>query len=82
MKEHGHDSHACSSSRNAFGRDATLVPGVFVPLDQRSGACAVRDEDSRYEIEERRIGKRFSAGKKEEETEDDSLTAIFTQYGG
>ena len=76
MKEHGHDSRACSSSRNAFGRDATLVPGVFVPLDQRSGACAVREEDSRYEIEERRIGK------KEEETEDDFLTAIFTQYGG
>ena len=76
MKEHGHDSRACSSSRNAFRRDATLVPGVFVPLDQRSGACAVREEDSRYEIEERRIGE------KEEETEDDFLTAIFTQYGG
>ena len=33
----------------------TLVPSVFVPLDQRSGnsdkpASAVRDEDSRYEI--------------------------------
>ena len=64
LKEHGHDSRACSSSRNAFGRDATLVPGVFVPLDQRSGACAVRNEDSRYEIEERRIGKSFQLGKK------------------
>ena len=36
-----------------YGCD-TLVPSVFVPLDQRSGlvksACAVRDEDSRYEI--------------------------------
>ena len=36
-----------------YGCD-TLVPSVFVPLDQRSGlvkpACAVRDEDLRYEL--------------------------------
>ena len=44
-------------ARAAVPRFYTLVPSVFVPLDQRSGnseakpACAVRDEDSRYEIE-------------------------------
>ena len=42
-------------TKNDNNASCTLVPSVFVPLDQRSGnsvkaACAVRDEDSRYEI--------------------------------
>ena len=64
LKEHDHDSRACLSSRNAFGRDATLVPGVFVPLGQRSGACAVREKTRGTRLKNGESGKSFSRKKR------------------